>query len=89
MSSVNAIMRWEKMLQCEARLLYEVNQRALGTRDMIFGEGEFFSSLYQLSTDILTDTSVEPTYSKHDLILQGFPFQVNFYRVGWDDWFDA
>ena len=28
-------MRWENMWQCEARLLYEANRRALGTKDMV------------------------------------------------------
>ena len=28
-------MRWENMWQCEARLLYEVNRRALGTKDRV------------------------------------------------------
>ena len=28
-------MRWGNMWQCEAQLLYEVNRRALGTRDVV------------------------------------------------------
>ena len=28
-------MLWGNMWQCEARLLYEANRRALGTRDMV------------------------------------------------------
>ena len=29
------IMRWGNMWQCEARLLYEANRRAVGTKDMV------------------------------------------------------
>ena len=36
-------MRWGNMWQCEARLLYEANRRALRTKDMVTF---FFSSLY-------------------------------------------
>ena len=28
-------MRWGNMWRCEVRLLYEANQRALGTKDMV------------------------------------------------------
>ena len=44
-SLITVIMRWGNMWQCEARLLYEGNRRALGTKDMIT---IFFSSLYHL-----------------------------------------
>ena len=40
---INVILRWGNMWQCEARLLYEGNRRALGTRDMVTF---FFASLY-------------------------------------------
>ena len=43
------IMRWGNMWQCEARLLYEANRRAVGTKDMVT---VFFSSFYdQRSSD--------------------------------------
>ena len=34
-SLITVIMRWGNMWQCEARLLYEANRRALGTKDMV------------------------------------------------------
>ena len=38
-------MRWGNMWQCESRLLYEANRRALGTRDMVtFFFWQFLSS---------------------------------------------
>ena len=37
-------MRWGNMWQCEARLLYEANRRALGTRDMVTFFCQFASS---------------------------------------------
>ena len=37
-------MRWENMWQCEVRLLYDANQRALGTQDMVTLFFQFASS---------------------------------------------
>ena len=43
-SLITVIMRWRNMWQCEARLLYETNRRALGTKDMITFFFQFASS---------------------------------------------
>ena len=63
-SLITVIMRWGNMWQCEARLLYEANRRALGTKDMI----TFFFQL--VSSPIVWVLAVKQNLSQPKLNLQ-------------------